>query len=72
MPQYQFSPKEFCIWLSGFINASHHHNLTPEAWDRLKDALMHVNYDKTEDTFKYEYTKNQTTTLGPKKEILND
>lgn len=71
MSQYLFSPREFCIWLSGFVSASHHHNLTPEAWDRLKDALMHVNYDKVEDTFKYEYTKNQTTTLAPKKEQLN-
>jgi len=65
------TPKEFCIWFSGFIEASHHYNLTPEAWDNLKEVLRRVKYEE-ENSYKYEYTKNQTTTLGPKKEILND
>lgn len=70
--EYKMTPHEFCIWLSGFINASHHYNLTPEAWDTLKQTLSQVRYNNTESAHKYEYTKNQTTTLGPKKEILND
>lgn len=67
----KLTPKEFCIWLSGFVNASHHWNLTPEAWENVKDVLRKINYEE-ENSYKYEYTRNQTTTLDPKKEILND
>lgn len=38
--------KEFIIWLQGFIEASHHYNLTPSAWEVLKEKLKQV---KTEE-----------------------
>jgi hypothetical protein len=36
------TPEEFVIWLQGFVAASHHHNLTPAAWDELKEQLKKV------------------------------
>ena len=40
--------KEFVIWLQGFIEASHHYNLTPSAWDALKDKLKTVTLDENQ------------------------
>lgn len=37
------TPQEFVIWLDGFVTASHNWNLTPKAWDELKDKLKTVN-----------------------------
>lgn len=71
MTQHKITPKDFCIWLNGFVDASHHWNLTPEAWDTVKTVLRTVKYED-EGGHRYEYVKNQTTTLGPKKEQLND
>lgn len=77
MTQRKITPKDFCIWLKGFVDASHHWNLTPEAWDTVKTALSTVKYED-EVGYRYEHTNasawtgNQTTTLGPKKEQLND
>jgi hypothetical protein len=34
--------REFVIWLKGFISASNHYNLTPKAWDELKQQLNTV------------------------------
>lgn len=40
---------EFVIWLKGFVEASNNYNLTPAAWESLKEKLKEVvdnpNYD---------------------------
>ena len=47
-------PEEFIIWLRGFVAASNHYNLTPAAWDKLKEELGKV---KTKETkFGVEWT----------------
>lgn len=67
------TPEEFCVWLSGFVSASHHHNLTPEAWSELKSALSTVKFQNKNESGRYVYTKNATTTaLGLTKEVLHD
>jgi hypothetical protein len=38
--------EQFVIWLKGFVEASHHWNLTPAAWDKVKDELKKVDTDK--------------------------
>lgn len=40
------TPRDFVIWLQGFVDASHHYNLTPEGWDRLKEVLKDVKMEK--------------------------
>ena len=34
--------KEFIFWLKGFVTASNNYNLTPAAWQELKDNLSKV------------------------------
>ena len=34
--------KEFIFWLKGFVAASNNYNLTPAAWQELKDNLSKV------------------------------
>jgi hypothetical protein len=36
------TPEEFVIWLKGFVVASSHYNLTPAAWDKLREELSKV------------------------------
>jgi len=40
------TPEEFVIWLKGFAEASHHWNLTPSAWEKVKEELNKVNTTK--------------------------
>ncbi len=40
------TPEEFVIWLKGFAEASHHWNLTPAAWDKVKEELSKVKSEK--------------------------
>jgi hypothetical protein len=40
------TPEAFVIWLKGFIAASSHYNLTPSAFEELKETLKQV---KTEE-----------------------
>jgi hypothetical protein len=40
------TPYEFVIWMKGFVAASNHWNLTPKAWDEVKETLMLVSDDK--------------------------
>lgn len=40
------TPKDFIIWLQGFVEASHHYNLTPDAWNTLKETLKQVKIEK--------------------------
>jgi hypothetical protein len=61
------NPTQFCIWLKGFIEASHHYNLTPEAFQVLKDTLQRVSLNE-ETVIKY----NQTNTLNNNKKMLYD
>ena len=35
-------PKEYIIWLRGFVEACHEYAPTPKQWDALKDQLAHV------------------------------
>jgi hypothetical protein len=39
------TPKEFVIWFQGFVTASNNYNLTPNAWDVLKEKLNTVNLE---------------------------
>jgi len=34
--------RDFVIWLRGFVEASNHWNITPSAWDRIKEVLNEV------------------------------
>ena len=43
---YNMTSEQFVIWLKGFVEASHHWNLTPAAWDKVKDELKKVDTDK--------------------------
>ena len=57
--------EEFIIWLRGFIEASHHYNLTPQAWEVLKQNLNKV-------TIEEQGVKYTVTHTGNKKQILHD
>jgi hypothetical protein len=39
--------KEFVLWLQGFTQGVHEHNITPKQWDALKDVLAKVNDEPT-------------------------
>lgn len=43
------TPENFVIWLQGFVAASNHFNLTPSAWQTLKDELSKVSVSETND-----------------------
>lgn len=36
------TPKEFVIWMKGFVKAANNFTLTPKQWDDLKDKLSDV------------------------------
>ena len=40
--------KDFVIWLQGFVEASHSYNLTPAAWETLKEKLKTVIIDENQ------------------------
>ena len=42
------SPEEFIVWFRGFVQGSHHHNLTPSGWDTVKDTLGKVSPNNNE------------------------
>jgi hypothetical protein len=48
--------KDFVIWLKGFMDGAHHHNITPAQWDMLKEKIKEVN----DDIFYYDYKPNET------------
>ena len=37
-------PKEYIIWLKGFVEACHEYAPSPKQWDALKDKLKEVDY----------------------------
>lgn len=37
------TPKDYVIWLKGFVEACHEYAPTPKQWDALKDKLKEVN-----------------------------
>jgi hypothetical protein len=39
--------KEFVLWLQGFTQGVHEHNITPKQWDALKGVLSKVNDEPT-------------------------
>jgi hypothetical protein len=39
--------QEFVLWLQGFTQGVHEHNITPKQWDALKDTLAKVNDEPT-------------------------
>lgn len=45
------SAEEFVIWMRGFVAGSHHFNLTPEGWDRLKLELSKVDLNSDNETW---------------------
>lgn len=34
--------KEFCNWLSGFVESAHTYSITPQQWTVLKETLEQV------------------------------
>jgi hypothetical protein len=44
--------KEYVIWLKGFVAASNNFNLTPSAWQELKDKLLEVDDDTSITSYK--------------------
>lgn len=65
----------FVIWLKGFIDASHHHNLTPEGWQTLKDTLNKVTLCEQRSNLKYTVTdtgSSRVSNSSDKKQILHD
>lgn len=67
-PDQYLTPEQFCVWLKGFVSASHHYNLTPEAWEKLKETLSRVRVHKTDSYYSY-----STSTLDPNnKSLLHD
>lgn len=52
-PNQYLTPEQFCVWLKGFVSASHHYNLTPEAWEKLKETLSRVRVHNTEGYFSH-------------------
>ena len=59
------TPTEFCLWLKGFVQASHHYNLTPEGWEALKQNLNKV-------VIQEQGVKYTVTHTGQQKQILHD
>lgn len=57
---------QFVLWLRGFVQASHHYNLTPEGWEALKQNLNKV-VIKEQQGIKYTVTH-----TGEQKQILHD
>jgi hypothetical protein len=51
------TPREFVIWLQGFVAATHEYSMTPKQWDEFKDKLQTVvldgkiSYTITPDTY---------------------
>jgi len=41
------TPNEFVIWLKGFIAGSNNYQLTPAAWQELKEQLKNVKDEGT-------------------------
>jgi hypothetical protein len=39
------TPREFVIWLKGFVQAANNFSATPKQWDDLKDQLSKVEID---------------------------
>lgn len=64
---HYLTPEQFCVWLKGFVSASHHYNLTPEAWEKLKATLSRVRVHKTENYYSYSNSTDQNT-----KSLLHD
>jgi len=40
------TPREFVIWLQGFVAATHEYSMTPKQWDLLKLKLRTVALDQ--------------------------
>lgn len=40
------TPREFVIWLKGFVQAANNFNLTPKQWDDLREKLGEVQPDE--------------------------
>ncbi len=64
------TPKDFTIWLNGFVEACNEYAPTPKQWDALKDKLSEVKDS-------YQVKVNQqlpiwTSTSTIEKQLLND
>ena len=51
------TPREFVIWLQGFVAACNDYTTTPKQWDELKEKLesvvldQNISYNITPDTY---------------------
>ncbi len=57
------TPREFAIWLKGFIQASNKYNITPKQWDDIKDQLDKVELDENT-SIKYTLESNSSVSLS--------
>jgi hypothetical protein len=56
------TPKEFTIWMKGFITACPKFHPTPEQWDLLKDQLQKVENQTPKTKLQYPPILRGTTT----------
>lgn len=75
------TPKEFVIWLQGFVAATHEYSMTPKQWDHLKEKLQTVDLDASFQLASdahlvvnpaHYISTTGTYTLPPQKDILKD
>lgn len=66
------TPKEFTIWLNGFVEACNEYAPTPKQWDALKDQLAKVDNIKSFETRVNQDHPFWTGTSTTQKQLLND
>jgi len=57
------TPREFVIWLKGFVQASNKYNVTPKQWDDIKDQLNKVDLDDN-NIYKYNVIDDKTCSVS--------
>jgi hypothetical protein len=59
------TPREFVIWLKGFIQAANNFSATPKQWDDIKDQLNKVELDdRLQEIKRYTIDKNSSVSLS--------
>jgi len=61
--------RDFCIWLKGVVVGSHHFNLTPKAWEAIRNELDLVDDTKLPEEIK-KVVAQEPTWLG--RDIINN
>jgi hypothetical protein len=59
------TPREFALWLKGFVQAASNFTLTPKQWDDIKDQLNKVELDdRLQEIKRYTIDKNSSVSLS--------